>query len=332
MRVLAVTNLYPSSRDDAVGVFVKEQLDSVARLGVDVRVLHVDRNAGGRGAYRGLGARVAAELRASPPDVVHVMYGGVMARAVAGSRGSVPLVISFCGSDLFGLDDAPWPQRMSARYGVYCSHGAARRADLIVVKSQALLDSLPGYVDRGRVVKLPNGIDLARFVPLDPVECRAALGWDPRQKHVLFPSSPRRREKRFWLAEAAVEALRARIAADVELHALDGVSRADVPTWLNASDVVLLTSAHEGSPNAVKEALACNIPVVSVDVGDVGERIAGVAGCHIAEATADDLAARLELAIFVGRVEGRGAVETLSQTRVAERLRELYEGVRRRAA
>ena len=176
-------------------------------------------------------------------------------------------------------------------------------------------------------MNLRTAIDLTRFVPLDADECRQALGRDAGQRHVLFPAAATRPEKRFRLAELAVEALRRTSAAGVVLHRLEGVARADVPRWLNASDAILLTSAHEGSPNVVREAVACNVPVVSVDVGDVAERVAGVAGCQVAAADPDDLAAKLRLALDHGRTEGRGAVSELSLDRVAARLRGLYEEV-----
>jgi glycosyltransferase involved in cell wall biosynthesis len=102
----------------------------------------------------------------------------------------------------------------------------------------------------------------------------------------------------------------------------------DVPTWINASDVVLLTSTHEGSPNAVKEALACNVPVVAVDVGDVRERLTSVNGCYVATVTAEDLAEKLQIVISAGiRVRGRATLAEISLDRIAERIRGIYAAV-----
>jgi glycosyltransferase involved in cell wall biosynthesis len=107
---------------------------------------------------------------------------------------------------------------------------------------------------------------------------------------------------------------------------LRGVSHTDVPIWLNASNVVLITSLHEGSPNIVKEALACNVPVVSVDVGDVKERTRNIQGCYLASPEPAALADKLQRVYeSVGRVAGRIAVEELSLERVAARLREFYQ-------
>jgi teichuronic acid biosynthesis glycosyltransferase TuaC len=106
------------------------------------------------------------------------------------------------------------------------------------------------------------------------------------------------------------------------------VPHEEVPVWLNASDVVLLTSLHEGSPNIVKEALACNIPVVSVDVGDVRERIQGIEGCYLVDPEPGDLAAKLQM-VHAGsrRVVSRIKIQELSLERVALQLKKFYSEV-----
>jgi glycosyltransferase involved in cell wall biosynthesis len=142
---------------------------------------------------------------------------------------------------------------------------------------------------------------------------------------VLFPSSARRPEKRFSLAEEAVGIVR-RSGVDVELHSLEDIPHDDVPTWLNASDAILLTSTHEGSPNVVKEALACDVAVVSVDVGDARTRISDVDGCHIADPEPNELAAKLIATLERGLpIAGRRHVVDLALPRIAARLRDVYE-------
>src|SRR5205823_3231175 len=152
-----------------------------------------------------------------------------------------------------------------------------------------------GDIPPSKIRIIPNGIDLERFKPLDQNTCRNRLGWRADRFNVLFPTNsggdPRKRPE---LARAAAEAAE-RSGFNVEMHDLRGVPHGQVPIWLNASDAVLLTSLHEGSPNIIKEALACNVPVVSVDVGDVRERIQGIDGCYIAYADASDLASKLQL-------------------------------------
>jgi glycosyltransferase involved in cell wall biosynthesis len=93
---------------------------------------------------------------------------------------------------------------------------------------------------------------------------------------------------------------------------------------MQACDALILTSTHEGSPMVVKEAMACNLPVVSVDVGDVAEVIGNTAGCVITAAAADALAAGLQQALNHGRTHGRAAVERFDINRIARQVLEVY--------
>ena len=325
MRVLVVTNLYPTATAPTKGTFVRKQVEALRKAGVDVSLLHADREARGRGVYLRLRGAVRRAVADSQPDVVHVMYGGVMAALVTASSTIGPVVVTFYGSDLLaGNAKTRGLTRMSSLAGVRASCYAALHASEIVAQSQVLADALPEQVDRSRVWIIPDGIDLEEFVPHDRLECQQALGWDPTAKHVLFPSARTVVAKRFELAEAAMGRL---ISAGrvVQLHELKGVPHAEVPTWLNASNLVVLTSTHEGSPNVVKEALACNVGVVAVDVGDVRERLKDIPGCFIAAATPDDVAAKMALALEHDRVPGRKRMEELSVGRIAERIIEVYE-------
>jgi glycosyltransferase involved in cell wall biosynthesis len=197
-----------------------------------------------------------------------------------------------------------------------------------VVKSRNLEAALPADVARDKVRIIPNGVDLEVFRPMDRNECRRLLGWPLETFQVLINVSSGDPVKRPGLAKAAVERLAARYQVPAELRELRGVFHREVPVWLNAADAVLLTSAHEGSPNIIKEALTCDRPVVSVEVGDVAERIRGIEGCHLAAPEADALARCLHLVrIGPGRVEGRGRMGELSVERAAQRVGELYEWV-----
>jgi teichuronic acid biosynthesis glycosyltransferase TuaC len=324
VHALVVTNMYPTATVPNAGPFVAAQVESLRAVGVEVDVLHLPRYELGREVYRGLGKKVKRLVAASDPDLVHVAYGGVMANAVTRSIRDRPVLVTFHGSDLLagranGLLDA-----VALRLGVRASHQAARRAAGIIVVSRSLSDSLPRSIDRSRVWLVPNGVDLSRFGPRERSECERILGWDPARTHVLFPSSPSRPEKRFELAQASV-ALLNREGEDIELHALDGVPYDVVPIWLNAASAILLTSVHEGSPVIVKQALACNVPVVSVDVGDVAERIAGIEGCFIAAPSPLDLADKLSRALARPEpIKGRDRIAGLSLEHTAAQVHRIY--------
>ncbi|HEY5910144.1 MAG TPA: glycosyltransferase, partial [Verrucomicrobiae bacterium] len=239
MRILAVTNMYPSPEFPASGVFVHEQVKSLQAIGLDVRVLFIDRRREGALAYYRMDPKLTEAVGGFNPDLIHVMYGGVMADRVARRHHVRPLVITFHGSDLLGENLSGWARRVISRYGVWCSRKAAKAADGVVVVARHLLNGLPPAVRADKVRVLPCGIDLERFKPLDPLQCRHALGWNSEGFHLLFASSNGDPVKRPWLANAAVAEVRGR-GLRAELHYLTGVPNAEVPAWLSASDALLL--------------------------------------------------------------------------------------------
>ena len=334
MRVLAVTNMYPTPETPTAGLFIEAQVEGLRRIGVDVEVLLLNRLLGGAKVYRGLGRRLAPFFEGGgAPDLVHAMYGGVMAeRVVASIGGRVPVVVTFHGSDLQGSPLSPPHRRILAFLGVRASKIAAGRAAGIVAVSEHLVALLPRSVDRRRVRVIPCGIDLRRFVPMDRESCRRELAWEADSFCVLFATGNDDPVKRPGLARAAVDLLRAEGVGAV-LKVMHGVPYADVPKWINASDVLLLTSFREGSPTIVKEALACDVPIVSTPAGDVSEQIAGVSGCYMSSAEPSSLAEKLSLVHGAGgRVTGRWKVAPLAEDVVAARLRDFYAEVLSRFA
>jgi teichuronic acid biosynthesis glycosyltransferase TuaC len=325
MRVLAVTNMYPSEGSPGRGIFVQEQIKGLVSIGLSVRVLFVDRLREGMTAYYRMGARVSEALNQFNPDLVHVMYGGVMAERILRQCHVRPILVTFHGSDLLGENLSGWVRKFISRYGVWCSRKAARAADGIVVVARHLLKALPRAATAQKVCVLPCGIDLDRFKPFDSLSSRRQLGWSCSAFHVLFASSNNDPVKRPWLAKAAVEeVLRRNIP--IQLHVMTGVPNAEVPLWLSGSDALLLTSLHEGSPTVVKEALACGLPIVSVDVGDVAERIENVNGCYLAQAAPSDLADKLiRVRQDRKRLDCREQLKELSALNIAHRLRSFYE-------
>ncbi|HEV3313191.1 MAG TPA: glycosyltransferase [Chloroflexota bacterium] len=323
-RVLAVTNLFPTEHAPESGTFVKSQIEGLRAVGLDVKLLHVDRDKEGRSAYRKLKARIRAALETEPADLVHAMYGGVMAGIVVRAT-NLPTVVSICGSDILGSPAARGVDRLASRWSVRATRQAVSRADAVIAKSRNLRDALPAKLDPSRVFVIPNGLNRSVFRPLDQAECRATLGWARDRCHIFFHITPDER-KRPWLAREALEWARTQ-GADVELHEVTGVPMKDVPIWLNASDAVLNTALFEGSPNSIKEALACNTAVIAVDVGDIRERVNGVDGCSIVS----DTPAALGAAIIAlcsrrrRRIDGQPAVADLTLEATAQRVWSVYE-------
>ena len=149
-----------------------------------------------------------------------------------------------------------------------------RHADAITVKSENLRRALPERLRRKCIV-LPDGVDLGFFAPMDRAEARSRLKWG-HEPVVLFVSAGGNRSvKNLPLAEASIHNLRCR-GYDAKLVMVSAATRHEVLWMLNAADILLVTSVHEGSPNIVKEAMACNLLVVSVPCGDVADRLVDV--------------------------------------------------------
>jgi teichuronic acid biosynthesis glycosyltransferase TuaC len=329
VRVLAVTNLWPTATRPDLGTFVKGQVEGLRRVGLDVDVEFVDRADRGRLEYYRLARRVGARIACDRPDVLHVMYGGILAERStrAAVRAGLPTVVSFCGADLLGehFDG----HRLGAAAGVRASKRAATRADAVIVKSDELAAALPANL-AATVDVIANGIDLELFRAQDRAEAGRALGWDAAHFNVAFMAhrqSPSR--KRPELAAAACAHLR-RLGVDSQLHVITGIPHRDVPTVLNAADALLITSAQEGSPNIVREALACGTPVVSVAVGDVGDQLASIPGCRITGADPVALGSALaEVAAAPGRIDAAEYLAERSIEAVAEQVASVYRGVTR---
>ncbi|MCB0786415.1 MAG: glycosyltransferase, partial [Flavobacteriales bacterium] len=210
-----------------------------------------------------------AVIRAARPDLVMVHYGTVTALFTV-LTSSAPVVVTFHGSD---LNPTPTDGRIRDFLGRLFSQLAAFFAAGIITVSEGLRDQL--WWRREEVQVLPMGIDLERFKPLERDRCRRELGWPKDQRVVLFNNN-NPALKRVDIAEAAVAGVR-QSGLDVRLETVAGAVDPDrMPLLLNASDVLLLCSDREGSPTMVKEAMACAVPVVTSDVGDVRQRLKGV--------------------------------------------------------
>jgi len=324
LSILAVTNMYPTDAHPTLGVFVEQQVKGLRALGLKVDVFYVDRAGQGMGSYFRMLKPLNAAVQETKPALLHVMYGGVMADRVARWNSHCPTIVTFHGSDLLGENFSGRWRRWISHYGIRCSRRAAGNAQGVVVVSQRLKQALTPGLDESKVRVIPCGVDLERFRPLDKINCQRQLGWREGSFHVLFASNNGDPVKRPGLAAAAVAVLNG-AGVPAELHYMRGVANTEVPIWMNASDVLLLTSIHEGSPTVVKEALGCGLPVVSVDVGDVAERIEGIEGCHLAMPESEDLAAKLRLVQRTdSRVNARERIQELSVGSIALKLERFY--------
>ena len=309
MRVLVVTNFEPDARAPQRGRWVRDQVDEMRRLGIEVEVFGFPP---GSRHYLPAAVRLRRRLRRERFDLVHVHYGLTAWSAVlAGAR---PLVVSFHGTDV----RHPVVGALSRRI--------ARRAELVAVVSRALFDSEDGRAGLPRPpgsAVLPCGPDLERFRPLPRAEARRRLGLDPDGCYLFFPANPDRPEKR---VDRATEVA---AASGAELLTGGSIEPDEMPLWVNAANAVLVPSDYEGFGLACVEALACDVPVLSTPVGIAPYALAGVAGtlCAPYDASTWTNAVRPHLAADGPRVAGAARAASLSAARMAERTVVAYREV-----
>ncbi|NPA90798.1 MAG: glycosyltransferase family 4 protein [Chloroflexi bacterium] len=305
LRVLVVANLYPHPGAEDFGTFVYDEVRALRSLGVGVDVFYVNGRARRRHYVQALPG-YWQHLRARPYHLVHAHYA--LSGVVARFQWRLPLVITFHGSEVAISFTAPLSKIL------------ARLADGVIVTSRWVAQQLGQPVD----AIIPPGVDLDLFRPMDRADARRALGL-PQEGYIVLYAGQMRPDKRVWVIEDAVTRLQ-KAGWPVRFVAATGEPHHRVPLYMNAADVLVLVSEAEGSPMVIKEAMACNLPIVAKDVGDVREVIGDTPGCFICDGSVEGTAQAIEQALRFGRrTNGRERVRHLSLEASARRVREVYE-------
>ena len=307
--------LFVASGNKTVGkvsAFVQSQYDSLVREGVEMVLYPVVGH--GVGGYLKHWAALRRLIRREKPDIVHAHYstcGYLASLAAAGTRAKV--VVSLLGS---------FPEK-NRRYKLikYCVRHVW---DATIVKSERTRNQLGEDLP-----VIPNGVNLDNFILIPQEEARRAVGFEDGKKYIIFVSNPDRVEKNFRLARKAADLLN---DGTVELVPVYDKTHDEVVKYMCAADVLVMTSLSEGSPNVIKEAMACNCPIVVTDVGDVRWVTEGVEGTYVADTyQAEEIAGLLLKALQFGqRTRGRDRILQLGLTTeaVARRILSVYESVK----
>jgi glycosyltransferase involved in cell wall biosynthesis len=300
--------MYPTTDMPWAGTFVRDQVEALRKEGVDVDVFFVHGKQSKLNYFLGI-PRLWTWLVTHRYDLIHAHYhyAGIIARM----QFQYPVVLTHHGPEVFMTKE-----RFSCRM-------ITPLVDQVILVSREQKQKL----NFEKAVVIPCGIDFNLFSPMPRDEARKKLGLPIDKKLVIWAGDHSRPEKRFDIVQAAV-GLAQKGDPSIELVLVSGLPHDAVPVYMNASDVLLLVSDGEGSPMVVKEAMACNLPVVSVPVGDVSEVIGGTEGCYLCSQDPHDVAEKLRLVLNQPRrTNGREMIKHMEQSVVAQQIVNLYEEV-----
>ena len=307
MKVLLV---YSGNHHDGgcTNVFVTEQGNALIQAGIEVSYFTIQ----GKGMFGYLSnlRRLKQTIRAEKPDLVHAHYG--MSGALAVLQRLVPVVTTYHNGETLTCMGR-LSSKLALRHSAYNIFVAQHIYDLLTPKPK-------------RYTILPCGIWLSQQPLIPKDEARAALGLPTDKPNILFGGAFSNLRKNVALAREAIQ----RLPFDVNLIEMKGWNRKQVNQLFCACDMLLLPTKSEGSPQVVKEALACNCPVVATNVADIPYLLLGVKNSYATDFDPQEIANKIvEVLDDGGRSDGRQRIETLQldNTFVAEKLINIYKSV-----
>lgn len=292
MKVLQITTNYPCKENPIFGIFMKEQVESVEKYGVENTIIFsngLKSNPKIKFSASFIHLRTALKLlfhlRTHKYDVIHChnVLAGLILQIACGLNNENTVLSLQNDPEFEGNSDNKFTAKLYPKF-----------AKLIVKKKLKN--------QKEKFVYLPNGVNMELFRPLDKEECKRRLGLNTNKRYILFVDSntfKARTQKRKDRFDKTLEILKNKYGYDnLEPLVMTKTQREDVPYWMNACDLYLLSSDEEGSPNAVKECMACNVPVVATPVGNIPDLFEGVKECHMTKGlNAEELAKCADLVL-----------------------------------
>ena len=280
MKVLHITNNYPTNIHPVFGIFVKEQIDSLTNIGIDNEIFFINGREFGRKAYWIAIKQLRKKLKNANYDILHCHH----------SFTTIILFLTFRFFNFKKIISYQNPPKKEG--GSFLYQLITIFFDGIIVKNNPKLSR-----KNNKVFYLPNGVNTNFFKPQNIDDSLSKLGLLTTKKYVLFMDSyKRRKQKRVDRFNEVIKILcKNGNPHNIEPLVLTNTDRSLIPAYMSVSSLHLLTSDFEGSPNSVKECLACNIPVVSCPVGNVDDLISDVEGCYISKSYEPKELARLVL-------------------------------------
>jgi teichuronic acid biosynthesis glycosyltransferase TuaC len=325
MKVLIVTAIYPTAANPAFGSYVRTQAESLQAAGIDVELL-VLKDRYRKLIYPKAIFRLHQRLANTPVDLIHAHYGFV--GMVARTQWKVPVVVTYHGSDLLGWINSRGERERLGALIAGAGRLLARYVNAAIVQS----DEMAGKIPKSNVHVIPHEVDLKVFQDTEREQARTKLGLKPFKKYLLFAANPNIGVKRFPFAAAVAECL-AKQDPSVELLVAFKETQQRLALYMSACDALIFPSYQEGSPNIVKQAMACNLPIVSTEVGDVRQVIGSTKYCYVCNPSVPEFTARIrEILVHRNRTDGREHIRHLESSSVAQKVIGVYEEVLRNQA
>ncbi len=296
MRVLFVcSGNNPYKDTDGVVPFIYYQAQSLIDKKIDVDFFRIK----GKGlkAYIRNALQLRQYIKKNPFNIVHAHFGFSGWVSVL-SFTKIKKVVSFMGEDIYGRTPINQKNKIINIFIKFSSFVLQFLIDFIIVKSPNLTSF---FIRRKKIRIIPNGVNLELFCSIDKTRAQDILHLSPEKKNILFLGYVKDPRKNFKLLENAI----ADIQEEIKLITPFPSKRDSIPIYLNACDAIVLTSKNEGSPNIIKEAMACNCPIVATDVGDIKWILGNTEGTYVTDFDHVDLSNKLKACLKFSREKKR---------------------------
>jgi glycosyltransferase involved in cell wall biosynthesis len=322
MKVLHVAAGFPSDDKPFLQPFIKSQIESIRNEGVEIDIYNIK---GFKSAYYYIKSiwDIRKVVSENKYDIIHAHYS-YCGLSVYLAKLKKPIVLSLMGSDLFGDRNLKGQLTLRGKIDRALTTFISKRVDHLIVKSKKMESSMNVITP---VSIIPNGVDLNFFKPKEKSLVRKTLKIKEDDFVVLFLGNSQSSVKNFQLAKNSVELFKKEIEKN-NIYLLNpfGINQDLVVDYMNASDVLLLTSFYEGSPNVIKESMACNLPIISTDVGDVKELIYDTCNCFVVGFSEKEISKRLTVIYQTKeRSNGREKVTIISNEIIARKIKNIYD-------
>lgn len=288
--------------------FIYDQIETIKKIDSSIEFGYFFVKGKGVKGYLQNLKLLRCEIKKGNYDFIHAHSGDSV--LLASLQRIIPVIGTFHGSDL------------NKKKNRFLSNFANILSKRSVVVSPKLYEKL--WFNK-QAHTIPCGVNFDLFYPEDQKKVRNRLDIPLDKTIVLFSSSFANPVKNFNLADKAIKFLNRKNLIVMELK---GYERYQIRDLMNAADISLMTSFSEGSPQFIKEAMACNIPIVSTDVGDVKDNIKNTHGCFISSFEIEDVADKIEKAIlFNKRTNGRENISFLDNSIISKKIIDLYKSV-----